>query len=71
MAFAVVLVVQQGVVVQERRGRVAVVVAAAGVFAELPAGPVVRQQLEKAVAAAVVAVALLVVDISPQEYPSL
>ena len=73
MAFLVVLVVhlQQGAVVQEQRGQV---VAVAEVFAELPAGPVVHQQLEMVAAvvvpAAVVA-ALLVADIFPQEYPSL
>ena len=63
---AVVLVVhlQEEPVAQEL-GWVAA--AAVEVSAELAAGPVVHQQLEMVAAAA----ALLVVDISPQEYPSI
>ena len=65
---AVVLVVHlQEEPVAQQLGRAAAAVAVE-VSAELPAGPVVHQQLEMVAAAAA---ALPVVDISPQEYPSI
>ena len=73
--FAVVLAapLQQGGPVVQQPGQVVVAAAAAAaaaeVFAELPAVPVVHQQLGEVVVV-VAAVALLVVGISLQEYPS-